>query len=258
MANASTKKQNRILLVILIMILATAAILLALFGGANRKSKTTPTLDNKPAESGGRIEESSQKPADRTDPTNDYLTEEIKPNKDEAGETEPKPALPETKKDAEAASADSTGEVFPTLSLPVDNFALKGFSMDVPVFSYTMNDYRTHSGIDIACSPGTPVCSAADGEVCEVVDDPMMGVTVSVMHSGGVVTKYKGLSEESMTMCSVGDTVSRGQLIGTSGDTALIESAEEDHVHFEMTINGKAENPADYIDVKFVSSVTED
>ena len=38
-----------------------------------------------------------------------------------------------------------------------------------------------------------------------------------------------------------------GQKLGTVGDTALIESAEEAHLHFEMTYNGESVDPLSYI-----------
>ena len=138
------------------------------------------------------------------------------------------------------------------------SIALKEFSGTVPVFSYTMNDYRIHKGIDVACSPGTPIYAAADGKICEINDDPMMGVTIGIEHSGGAVTKYKGLSDESLSMNKLGDTVKKGQVIASSGDTALIESAEEDHVHFELIVDGEAKDPAEYINVTYLSEIHED
>ncbi|MBE6626021.1 MAG: M23 family metallopeptidase [Ruminococcaceae bacterium] len=252
MNNSITKKQNRILLISLVVILAAAAVLVALTGSANKKSKTpeNPPISN----------------VNETDVPETSINTPDKPDKGTPSitETTDTPTTPETEAsadvpdDKEVSAVQPSTDVLPTFSAPVDSLVLKGFSADVPVFSTTMNDYRTHKGLDFACSPGTPVFAAADGTVCEIVDDPMMGVTVSVQHTGGAVTKYKGLSEESMDLCKVGDTVKRGQVIGASGDTALIESAEESHLHFELYVNGKAEDPGEYMQVSYLSDLHED
>ena len=52
-----------------------------------------------------------------------------------------------------------------------------------------------------------------------------MGTTVVIRHSGGYVTTYSCLSEE--TAVAAGDTVSCGDTIGTVGQTALTEKALE-------------------------------
>lgn len=255
MNNSITKKQNRILLISLVVILAAAAVLIALTGSANKKSKNNTTP---PIQKINETEETNEKPETENAPDK---TDKGTPSISETADT---PSVPETEAsadvpdDKEVALVQPSTDVLPTFSAPIENYVIKGFSATVPVFSSTMNDYRTHSGIDFACSPGTPVLAAADGTVCEIADDPMMGVTVSLQHTGGAVTKYKGLSEDSMDLCKVGDTVTRGQVIGASGDTALIESAEESHLHFELYVNGKAEDPGEYMQVSHLSDIHED
>lgn len=253
MYNTNAKKQNRILLICLVVILAAATVLVAVTGSANKsKRNENPPFDTEP----GETEANDTKPQgtvapDIRDDKEPAATNINDKTDDVAGETE-KP------EDKDVAVIQPAEDSLPKFSSPVDNMVIKKFSITVPVFSYTMNDYRTHGGIDFACSPGTPVLAAADGTVCEITDDPMMGVTVAIQHTGGAVTKYKGLSEDSMSVTKVGDTVKRGQVIGASGDTALIESAEEDHLHFELYVNGEAQDPGEYIKVTYLSDVTED
>ena len=43
-----------------------------------------------------------------------------------------------------------------------------------------------------------------------------------------------------------GATVTAGQLIGTVGDSAMTEVAQEPHLHFEMTVGGLQVDPAGY------------
>lgn len=251
--NSTAKKQNRILLVTLVVILSAAAILIAVTGSANRKSKseTEPPVEtsetsadsakSKPSETASRV----IKPAE---------TEETEPEHGRVEETKSETSAETEDREAAAIQTDT----LPKFSAPVNGMVLKDYSDDLPVFSYTMNDYRTHTGLDFACSPGTPVYASADGVICEVASDPMMGVTVSVQHSGGAVTRYMGLSEDSLYLTQPGQNIKVGQVIGASGDTALIESAEEGHVHFELIVDGEHKNPADYMKVSYLADTFED
>lgn len=265
MNHSSVKKQNRVLLITLVITLTAAVLLIAVTGGANRKEKEeSPPIDTKitekvPAESGNTpaqaAEDALKKPDKSKVSEKNTPAETEKPKESEKTAETEKPK----KNDKPAASAAVVNQgVMPTLTPPVDAPVLKGYSGETPVFSYTMNDYRTHGGIDFLCVPGTEVCAAADGVICEVVDDPMMGVCVGISHTGGAVTRYCGLSEESLELTKVGDEVKRGQSIGSSGSTSLIESAEEDHLHFELRVNGSHENPADFMKVEYLSEMVED
>jgi len=121
----------------------------------------------------------------------------------------------------------------------------KGHDLFAPVFSETLGEWRVHTGIDIGCEEGAEVLSAAAGTVTDVKSDPFLGKTVVVTHSGGIVSRYTNLSEE--VAVNVGDKVSAGDRLGYVGDTSLSELADEPHLHFEVTVNGKSVNPLDYI-----------
>ena len=45
----------------------------------------------------------------------------------------------------------------------------------------------------------------------------------------------------------MGDTVKSGEVLGAVGESALIEIAEEPHLHFALSVAGKSVNPLDYI-----------
>ena len=260
--NTTIKKQNRILLAALIVILAAAAVLIAVTGGANRREKN----ELPPSETQSAAEKNkSAAPEDAEKRADSPLTEKkeetperknsAETRKNETGAEEDSAELKNA--DEEVSAMQKAEDILPQFSVPVDNFVIKDYSGDLPVFSYTMDDYRVHNGIDIACSSGTPVLAAADGQVCEVFYDPMMGVTVGVAHAGGAVTRCRGLSEDSMNLVKVGDDVKSGQVIGASGETALIESAEEAHVHFELLIDGEHADPGEYMKLTHLEDVYE-
>ena len=144
-----------------------------------------------------------------------------------------------------------------TFDLPVNGTVTKQFAIDTPVFSVTMNDYRAHTGIDIACEEGSAVGAAASGVIKEVVNDPMMGTTVTIEHADGICSSYMNLNENLPDDITVGSVVEKDQLIGAVGNSAIIEIASEPHIHFEMTVSGAYVDPLTMVDASSVSVMSE-
>lgn len=129
---------------------------------------------------------------------------------------------------------------------PASGYISREFSRDELIYTPTMNDFRTHDGIDITGDIGSPVSAFADGVVEDVYDHPLMGTTVVLRHSGGLVSCYSNLSENIPQNIKVGAVVSVGTTIGGIGESAIIESAEVPHVHFELYKDEICVNPEDY------------
>lgn len=132
----------------------------------------------------------------------------------------------------------------PTLRAPLEGKTIAAFSAEVLAYNEALDDWRTHSGVDIAAEEGTPVCAACDGTVLSVTEDPLMGVTVVVEHEGGFTSTYACLGTE--VYVSAGDEVLAGQSIGAVGATAAGESAEP-HLHFSIAKDGTLIDPAEYL-----------
>ena len=130
---------------------------------------------------------------------------------------------------------------------PAAGYISREFSIDELIYTPTMNDFRTHDGVDITGDVGSPVTAFADGVVEDVYNDPFMGTTVVVRHSGGLVSCYSNLSENLPQNIVVGAIVSVGSTIGGIGETAIVESAEVPHVHFELYKDEICVNPEDYM-----------
>ena len=128
---------------------------------------------------------------------------------------------------------------------PVEGQTVAVYAMDSLVYNETTRDWRVHNGIDIVAEAGTEVCAAADGEVYTVYEDETMGMTVVIRHEDGYTTKYASLAET--VAVKAGDTVTAGQTIGQVGNTALMESAIGDHIHFSVSYNGELMNPDDFL-----------
>lgn len=142
--------------------------------------------------------------------------------------------------------------------LPVSGSLSKSHDATTQVFSNTMQDYRVHLGIDVNTEAGAPVYAAAAGTVERVWEDVRYGQCVAIAHSGNCVTIYKNLSYELAEGVTEGASISAGALVGAVGDTAMVEIADEPHLHFEMTVDGLAVDPLDYFDASALASLSID
>ena len=146
-----------------------------------------------------------------------------------------------------ATEPDKVLEGKPTnLVQPVSGEVAVPYSMETLTYNQTTRDWRVHDGMDIAAEAGTPVCAAADGTVYTVCEDETMGFTVVITHSGGYTTEYASLAEN--VQVSPGDTVAAGDIIGYVGNSALLENAIGDHIHFAVTCDGKVMDPAEFLE----------
>ncbi len=129
---------------------------------------------------------------------------------------------------------------------PTAGTVTKEHSLEMPVFSVTLGEWRVHTGIDISCDEGASVYASEAGVVSGIYSDPMLGYTVEITHKGDIKTRYSNLSSDVGDL-KVGDEVSLGDKIGVVGDTSLSELAEEPHLHFEVLLKDVKVNPMDYI-----------
>ena len=141
--------------------------------------------------------------------------------------------------------AMGAADISDTISWPVEGSVIATFSQDTLTYSQTMADWRTHEGLDIAAEAGALVSATQDGTVTAVYEDDFLGTVVVVSHSGDLATLYANLAETPAV--AVGDTVSAGQTLGQVGGTALLETADPSHLHFEVFENGSAVDPLEYL-----------
>lgn len=96
-----------------------------------------------------------------------------------------------------------------------------------------------HPGIDVANRSGPGIAAADGGRVIVAgwPDSTGYGNRVVVDHGNGYTSLYAHLSN---VYVSVGETISRGQLIGQMGSTGRSTGT---HLHLEIRYNGVALNP---------------
>lgn len=120
-----------------------------------------------------------------------------------------------------------------TWSLPVEGDVINDFSNGELVKNETLNEWRTHNGVDIAAEIGSDIHVCANGAVTRIWNDPMWGECVQVEHKDSIISLYCGLAADGIKV-KEGDAVSRGDVLGTLGETNLAEIGEDSHLHFVM------------------------
>ena len=118
------------------------------------------------------------------------------------------------------------------------------YSGGAPMASYTyISCYygNGHTGVDFAAPAGTHIYAWKDGKITTASWCGSYGNFVIVQHNDGTTSRYAHLSGYA---CSVGQTVSKGQIIGYVGTTG---NSTGNHLHFEIQVNGRFVNPLNYL-----------
>ena len=124
---------------------------------------------------------------------------------------------------------------------PVKGEVIREFAPDSLVYSETLKEWITHNGIDIKADKASVVVAAADGKVSAIKNDPRYGLTVIIEHKDGYKTVYANLLTAEYVVER--EEVTVGQTIGTIGNSANFEIADDYHLHFEMIKDGDYVNP---------------
>lgn len=133
--------------------------------------------------------------------------------------------------------------------MPVLNANIyKGYYGDELVYNETLKQWETHNGIDFQVANGSKVYSILDGKVKDVYSNVLEGNVVVIEHADGLTSCYGSLDDE--IGVSVGDSVSRGQEIGSVSNSATAEVDAGAHLHFSMFDNDKKIDPASYLNIE--------
>ena len=232
MQNLKNSKVNRAAVVSTAMLLTAILVIVGVTVASNRSKKNDikePDVTNKT-------------------PTTDTQPVEV------PEETEPVEVPEDTTPPSSNVSRPTVDEV-PSFVLPVKGVVSKRHDATLQVYSTTMADYRVHLGVDVVTDENAPVYAAADGKIEKIWEDVKMGYCMAVKHGGDCVTVYKNLGELLPEGIVEGVSVRSGQLIATVGNSAMIELAEEPHLHFEMTVAGLSVDPLEYYDEKTLESL---
>jgi murein DD-endopeptidase MepM/ murein hydrolase activator NlpD len=116
--------------------------------------------------------------------------------------------------------------------------------------TYTYNgeviDTAYHLGYDLSVTKHYPVEASNSGTVAFTGDLGIYGNTVILDHGLGLFTLYSHLSSVDV---KPGDSVTRRQILGKTGETGL---AGGDHLHFGIYLAGVAVLPVEWWDQKWI------
>ena len=107
---------------------------------------------------------------------------------------------------------------------------LNAYSGDELVYNKTLGDWRTHNGVDYACTQGAAVAAPVTGKVVSAGAEGNWGTVVVLEDAAGRCWRLCGVADPAV---KAGDTVAAGQKLGTVG-TVGCECAEESHIHVEV------------------------
>ena len=141
------------------------------------------------------------------------------------------------------------GTLKPTQFLPATSDSGASFMWPVAggYLSAGLYGYYGHTGMDIAAPYGTGIYAARSGTVTAAYNYTYgaYGRRVDINHGNGVMSRYAHCSE---VLVQPGQYVKMGQLIAKVGRTG---NAYGNHCHFEIRINGRVMDPADFIGKKY-------
>ncbi len=109
---------------------------------------------------------------------------------------------------------------------------------------YYEDTYIQSSGVSYSNGSAFDVVSVLPGTVKEVKEDDTLGNIITIEHANGIVSIYQSVSD---ILVKAGDQVMNGQKLAKSS-TSNISKELENHLYFELVINGECVNPEEYYD----------
>ena len=207
-----------------------------------QKSEETPKTENTAnTNSSSKKEESTtQSVTPKTETTTQSTTNKTEATTQSTTESTQKE---ETKTDEEQTVIEEKNPI--TFLKPTDGEIISEFAQENLIYSETLKEWVTHTGVDIKADKTSIIKAAADGVISSIINDPRYGLTVVITHDNGYETVYSNLLTAEFVV--EGEEVKQGQTIGTAGNTAAFESSMECHLHFEILQDGKYLDPSIYL-----------
>lgn len=130
----------------------------------------------------------------------------------------------------QGASSPASSSAQPAAAPSMPGRVLNAFSGEELVYNKTLGDWRTHNGVDYACTQGAAVAAPVAGKVVSAGAEGNWGTVLVLEDAAGRSWRLCGVADPAV---KAGDTVTAGQKLGTVG-TVGCECAEESHIHVEV------------------------
>jgi murein DD-endopeptidase MepM/ murein hydrolase activator NlpD len=125
-------------------------------------------------------------------------------------------------------------------SLPFGTDILRDYSNGDLVYLPTLDDWRSHDGVDFSGALGNEILAIQDGTVKSVTDDDLWGTVVELDHGNGLVARYCGV--DSASAPKQGAKLKRDAVLGKLGSIPC-EVIDAPHLHLEILVSGKVVDP---------------
>ena len=128
---------------------------------------------------------------------------------------------------------------------PLSGEVIQKYSMDMPIYWETLDQYMTHDGVDLAAPAGTNVKTCASGTVTRIEQDDRYGMIVEISHGNDLLSLYGNMAKDGLV--ELGEVVSCGDIIGKVGKTSTLEASGAEHLHFSLKLKDEPVDPGKYI-----------
>ena len=217
--------------------------------GDNNEENTTNTntesVSTQMGKSVNEVEGETNNVKNNTTSTNTTNSTETTKNQTNTTKTETKKTTKTTNASENKTEENKETKKEISFEKPVEGEIIKAFAKDNLVYSETLQEWTTHLGLDIKADKTTVVKAAEAGTVKTIKNDPRYGLTIIIEHEDGYQTVYANLLSSEFVV--EGEKVEKGQSIGTVGNTATFEIADEPHLHFEILKDGVQIDPSTFI-----------
>ena len=129
------------------------------------------------------------------------------------------------------------------LKIPSGSPSTSGSRLVWPTPGRVITQYYTwrHAGLDVDGNLTSPIYASEAGTVEYAGWGTGYGLYITISHGNGMKTRYAHFSK---LFVKTGDRVARGETIGMMGSTGWSTGS---HLHFEVIINGRKQNPLNYL-----------
>ena len=126
--------------------------------------------------------------------------------------------------------------------MPIENGEIiKDYSATSLKYNATLKQWEAHKAVDIKGADDANVLACYDGTVVSVKNSYLTGTVITIKHNNSLQTVYGSLDEN--VLVNEGDKVVKGQVIGKVSSSAKNESADGNHLHFEVLQDNKKVDP---------------
>lgn len=173
---------------------------------------------------------------------------------------EPPTSFPTTSSQATSITTSTPTTSIPVFN-PLDEIMEKPFNGNVQTVRYFFEtdapseqlsksvvyydgNYEPSLGMDFAINNTQfTVIASLSGEVTNKVNDPIMGLTVTVASENNIEIIYSSLSSSDL---QIGQEIKKGDIIGKAGEAVFGSDLDTNHLHFRVKIDQEYVNPQKY------------